>query len=201
MKEETTNPIEEFERELGLPNGFYRSLMHEDDWSFVIKLSALFEASTSSVLTKVLDPRLEESITRLEQASSKTSRNTLLYRLDVLSLEQYNFLNKLAELRNSIVHQIKNVNFNFESYIESLDKNQRNNFVSAIDTKFFKKIKFNNVEYKVEKFIMFNPKCMIWMTAREIFACLYLELTGKDLAVDSSLRGLLDLPCKVILPR
>jgi hypothetical protein len=37
------NDVKAFERRLGLPVGFYERLLQEDDWSFVIKLNALFE--------------------------------------------------------------------------------------------------------------------------------------------------------------
>ena len=39
-------------QKLGLPEGFYNNLLNEDDWSFVIKLSALFEAAATHVLTE-----------------------------------------------------------------------------------------------------------------------------------------------------
>jgi hypothetical protein len=39
--------ILELESKVGVPENFFRSLAQADDWSFVIKLHALFEAEPS----------------------------------------------------------------------------------------------------------------------------------------------------------
>ena len=46
--------ITQLERRLGLPEGFYERLVREDDWSFVIKLNALFEAACTHALANRL---------------------------------------------------------------------------------------------------------------------------------------------------
>lgn len=38
------------EHRLGIPKGFYARQLKEDDWSFVIKLNALFEAACAHAL-------------------------------------------------------------------------------------------------------------------------------------------------------
>lgn len=43
--------IADFEKRLNLPLGLYEKLLKEDDWSFVIKLSALFEAACTHILS------------------------------------------------------------------------------------------------------------------------------------------------------
>jgi hypothetical protein len=42
--------VEQFEQRLELPKGFYTDLLREDDWSFVIKLSAFLEAACTTSL-------------------------------------------------------------------------------------------------------------------------------------------------------
>jgi hypothetical protein len=42
--------ILELESKLGLDQGFFGNLQSEDDWSFVIKLHALFEAACTHLL-------------------------------------------------------------------------------------------------------------------------------------------------------
>ncbi len=51
---EMSKEVSELESLLGLPNGFYNNLLAEDDWSFVIKLSALFEAASGQALATKL---------------------------------------------------------------------------------------------------------------------------------------------------
>lgn len=51
-----TAPVEidrgilELESKIGVKSGFFASLLEEDDWSFVIKLHALFEAACTHLL-------------------------------------------------------------------------------------------------------------------------------------------------------
>jgi hypothetical protein len=51
--------IKDIERDLGLPIGFLVTLKEEDDWSFIIKLHALFEAAYSHLLSQTLATILE----------------------------------------------------------------------------------------------------------------------------------------------
>ena len=54
--------VGKFEQKLGLPKDFYRRLLGEDDWSFVIKLNALFEGAATHVLsTRLHAPKLVDA--------------------------------------------------------------------------------------------------------------------------------------------
>lgn len=65
------NDVAQFEHCLGLPNGFYGQLLKEEDWSFVVKLSALFEAACAHILMKRLHtPELEDEIAHLDYGNS-----------------------------------------------------------------------------------------------------------------------------------
>src|SRR6266568_9608134 len=55
------------ESDFGLSEGFYRRLLQEDDWSFVVKLHALLEATMTSLLTAHFrDARLQDLLARME---------------------------------------------------------------------------------------------------------------------------------------
>src|SRR5680860_351259 len=104
---EMTKEVSELERLLGLPNGFYNNLLSEDDWSFVIKLSALFEAASGQALAaKLQHPEIESALSYLEQANPKYGKVTLMLQLDIINKEQSSFLTKLAELRNKLIHNV-----------------------------------------------------------------------------------------------
>ena len=65
MATDIFHDVVQFEQCLGLPNGFYEKLLGEDDWSFIVKLSALFEAACSHILVKRLHaPELEDYLGR-----------------------------------------------------------------------------------------------------------------------------------------
>jgi hypothetical protein len=57
---------------LGVPPGFYDRLLHEDDWSFVIKLNALVEAACTDALAASLHaPELATCLATLDLGHSK----------------------------------------------------------------------------------------------------------------------------------
>ena len=122
--------VHEFEEKLSLPKNFYENLLKEDDWSFIIKISTLFEAAcTHALATKLAAPEIEDCLSFLEQANSKYGKIVLLKKLGVLYPEQAKFLENLASQRNKLSHDISNVSFTFEKQINSMDSNQKKSFV------------------------------------------------------------------------
>ncbi len=168
--------VEKFEKELGLPNGFYTSLINEDDWSFVIKLSAFLEAvCTDILLTKFKDEKLENSLALLDYANPRCGKINFLEKMQVLEKEQAQVLYELATIRNNIVHKVENINFTFENYIKGLDKPQKQAFVKKFGHGINETITFKDLKIQKFDFVMENPIYAIWITIEEIVACFYLE--------------------------
>jgi hypothetical protein len=171
------NDIVEFEKLLALPNGFYEKLLEEDDWSFVVKLSALFEAASSHILVKRLDtPELADSFAELDYAHSKFGKVTLLKKLGAINDEQSKVLLALATLRNKLVHNIASVGFSFEKYIATLDKQQKSAFVLSFGHGINDNIQLGDDVVSRRDFVLQNARLSLWMTSAEILACLYLEI-------------------------
>jgi hypothetical protein len=78
------------------------------------------------------DPRLEEIISRLDVSDRQRGKLAFVKALDLLPEEERAFIQKLAELRNSLVHNIKNLDFNLKLYLEELDQAQRKAFKGPI---------------------------------------------------------------------
>jgi len=58
--------LDSLEDRLGLTRGFCERLASEDDWSFLIKLSALLETALTEAVTRMLNrPELEEPFSLL----------------------------------------------------------------------------------------------------------------------------------------
>ena len=174
---EIFDSVKEFERKLSLPEGFYEKLLEEDDWSFTIKMSALFEAAcTHALVTKLNTPELEKSLSQLDQANSSYGKVKLLKCLNLIEDEQSDFLMKLANLRNNFVHNVSNVELTFETLIENMDKNQSKSFVKWVGHGIVEEaiIEGNSVTRK--SMVLDNPKLSIWITAAEVLASLYLEV-------------------------
>lgn len=195
MSSEIQKKVDEFEERLGLPRGFYTQLLNEDDWSFIIKISALIEAACTHILSyKFRHPELEDSFSFLEQGNRKTGRVALLKRTDALYDDQAKVLYSLAELRNSLAHNVKNTNFKFDEYVNELDKNQKEKFVNDFGSGVKDEIVIGDVVVKKATFVLENPKLAIWLTCHEIIACLYIEIEKTDLVTKlGSLDGLENL--------
>ena len=177
MTNDIFTDIHQFEKRLSIPSGFYVSLLKEDDWSFVIKISAMLEASCTHILaTKFHRPDLEGNLAYLDQANSKVGRIAFLKKLGALYKEQVTILKSVAELRNKLVHDVENVAFEFNRYIATLDKNQKANFVRDFGHGVQDHIRIRDKTISRDSFVLENPKLAIWLTVAEIIACLYLEI-------------------------
>jgi hypothetical protein len=169
--------VSALENLLGLPNGFYNSLLAEDDWSFVIKLSALFEAASGQALAaKLQHSEIESELSYLEQAK----KISLILKLNIITKEQSNFLIDLASLRNTLVHNISNVTFNWEVFTSKFDKNKKKSFAKVFGHGIYENFEVDGVSLNRTDFTVDNPKMAIWVTAQEVLACLHADIANSS---------------------
>jgi hypothetical protein len=108
------------EHDCGLPNGFCLALLQESDWSFVIKLHALLETAVSQLLVHSLGRReLADTFASLEMSNTKTGKLAFVNALRLLPKAQIEFIRALSELRNQLVHRVKNVSFNLTEHFSA----------------------------------------------------------------------------------
>jgi uncharacterized protein YutE (UPF0331/DUF86 family) len=169
--------IKILENDFKLPKGFYRSLLSQDDWSFVLKLAALFERACAFSLSMTLHSKLSDEFSKLDQFV----RVKWLTKIGVITNDQSDFLQELAKLRNDLVHKIDKVNFNFSSYIGSLDKNQIKKFIRIFGFNVKEHIEINtmNIRSSKKKMLLSHPKISIWCSASEVLACIHIEKDKK----------------------
>lgn len=178
--------IEEFESRLNLPSGFYSKLLEEDDWSFVIKISALFEAACTHILAvRLRAPEIETALAHLEQGNTRYGKIVLLKKLNAITSEQSSILSALAKLRNELAHNIANVGFTFTSYTKDMNKDNKNNFVKLFGHGLTDEIEIKNKQIPKRDFVLSSAKLAIWMTAAEVLACLYLEIESAKFSFNS----------------
>jgi len=169
--------LKEFEVELGLPTGFTYSLIEQDDWSFIIKSHALLESCVSYLLTGVFkEPDLNDVFSRLDMSDSRSGKLAFAKAVGVLDKESRSFIRKLSEIRNFVVHSIKNVNFEFDTYVNGLDPNQKRSLGMALgyfepsdDFEYDDKI-YNKVDWTVA-----NPKKATWFSLVNLVSVVYLN--------------------------
>lgn len=168
--------VASLERRLGLPERFYERLLREDDWSFVIKLNALFEAACAHALTaRLRAPELIDQFARLELADRDRGKIKFLSTLGCINDEQVKFLRELAGLRNTLAHNVSQVNFTFDAYVAGLDSNQKKKLAAVFGHGCKDPILVAGKKIPLAKFTAENMKLVIWLTAAEVLACLYLE--------------------------
>lgn len=162
--------ILELESKVGVPENFFRSLTQADDWSFVIKLHALFEAAcTHLLLFPFKEPNLSEVFSRLELSNKTTGKIAFLTNLGLLSKENRRFISSLSELRNSLVHDVRNAEFSLKAMVESLDASEVKNLA----------VSFSPYETHIRRF-PYDPKMKLG----------YDEQLQKQAAIESLIKRL-----------
>ncbi len=124
--------LRQSEIDLHLREGFFQSLLKEDDWSFVIKAHALIEGAVSQQLSITLDSLLHKIFRHLELGDARTGKMIFAEALGLLSKDECTYIRKLSELRNLLVHDIRTTDFKFKAHIDSLDDNQRKAFLKWV---------------------------------------------------------------------
>jgi hypothetical protein len=135
IPEAQERPIADIENQLGLPTGFLRGLYdHEDDWSFVIKSHAFLEAALTHLLADHLGKEdLLPVFAYLETSNVRTGKLAFVKAFDLLDKGARRFIHTLSELRNDLVHEVSNVNFDFATYVSNLSDKERKEFIGAFD--------------------------------------------------------------------
>ena len=124
--------IAELEQRIGVAPGFFDGLVQEDDWSFVIKLHALLEAAcTHFLLVHFKEPALGDVLARLELSNKTTGKVAFLAALELVAKPSRRYISALSELRNSLVHDVRQSRFRLSEWVASLDPAQVKSFAVA----------------------------------------------------------------------
>ena len=171
--------ISELEKKVGLPHNFIHKLTSEDDWSFVIKLNALFEAASTHLLVSKLNvPELKDNLSYIDFGNSKFGKVALLKKLGCINSDEAKFLQMLFELRNKLAHNIAHVNFSFASHLNNMDSNQKKSFVNSVKCG-NETIFWNCEDQPREKYVISHPKLLIFLTASDILVSLHMQTVGE----------------------
>jgi hypothetical protein len=168
---------------LQLPQGFYGKLLGEDDWSFVIKLSSLFEGACTQVLIAHANcPAMNDALSRMTMRGSKIKT---MVSLGSLTQDQAGILEAIATLRNSLVHSISNVTFSFDGYFERLAPQRAKQEVKLFGHGLKDQLPVGGSLVSRAEFVRANPKVSIWLTSAEVLACIGLGISDAKFRLDS----------------
>jgi hypothetical protein len=124
--------VVELQTKLGLSSDFFKRLLKEDDWSFVIKLHALLEAVCSDLLThRLAEPGLAGIVSRLELSNKTCGKMAFIKELELLDEESRRFISTLSEWRNNFVHNVQNCNASLSAIVDTMNSNELKQFVKC----------------------------------------------------------------------
>lgn len=165
------------ETNLGLKQGFFESLDsdNENDWSFVIKAHALAEAAVSHLLTEAIKrPELADIFSRLDMSNKITGKAAFVKALGLLGEEERRFVSAFSELRNRLVHDVRNVNFDLLEHVESLGAKERETFLKNFN------IISTEVTDDVRNLFRLDPRQALWYSTMAFLGTVYLKSQPRE---------------------
>jgi len=179
--------LQELESKIGVRESFFQDLLNEDDWSFIIKLHALFEAAcTHLLLFHFKEPTLSGIFSRLELSNKTTGKVAFLEKLELIGKDNRKLVSALSELRNTLVHDVRNAEFSLSTMIMSFSPSEIKQFAvvfSPYET-LIRKVPFSpelnlgfpedvqahaSIERMIER-LRNNPKLHIWVGAHRVLS-------------------------------
>jgi hypothetical protein len=108
-------------------------ILIQNDWTFIITLHAMIETALNAALVKQFDaPELSGVIAKLETSNMATGKIAFAKTLKILDPRSVVFIQKLSELRNFCVHDIRNFKFDLDKHLAALPDDKRNELMKPI---------------------------------------------------------------------
>ncbi len=166
--------LAELERKLEVPEGLFFRLRDEaEDWSFLIKVQALIEASLDHLIKRELNrPELHAFIEKLGY-NGRLGKLELIRSLKLLDKVHFDYLDLLAKFRNDMAHDIRFVGFKLSDY---LDKKSDEKFREVIIRASCLPKDFDlKINKKIRAQMLSNPKLYFWIGAMNCLTQVYLH--------------------------
>jgi hypothetical protein len=166
--------VNQLEAELGLEPGFLESLdgEAESDWAFVIKLHALVEAAVTHVLTTALRrPELERVFARIDMSNKQSGKAAYIDALELMSKPERRFVSSLSELRNDLVHDVRNTRFQLHEHVESMDAEGKQRFARNFN------LFGAGAEAPMAQLLVQDPRQGLWHCGMALLGSIYLRST------------------------
>jgi hypothetical protein len=164
------------EERLGLERGFLDRLDAEDenDWSFVIKLHALVEAAVSHLITTEMGrPELRALFARLDISNKTTGKAAFVKAMGLLDEPARRFMSSLSELRNDLVHDVRNVNFDLAAHVAAMNSDKQAQFLKNFN------LLSTDVDDNVRNLFRHDPRQALWYAGMAFIGLVYLRIRPK----------------------
>jgi hypothetical protein len=168
-------PLAEWVRvSVGIPDRLWGSLQTDDDWTFVIKIHGLIEATLNQLLLNELgNPALHTFISRLATADERTGKLAMVKACALLDKNAWAFIRALSVLRNKLVHNIKNFDLKIPEYAEELKGGDGRDWRNGLKTGISELS--NMLGRPVDEYIKDEPRTAIKIACFQIMRAVFLH--------------------------
>src|SRR6266498_2185517 len=105
----------------------------DNDWMLIVKLHAMIETGLNAALLKQFAvPELASVIAKLDTSNTATGKIAFAKALKILEPKSAVFVQKLSELRNLCVHDVRNFEFQLDKHLDGLSDDKRNELVKPV---------------------------------------------------------------------
>ena len=161
------------EERIGVKPGFFDRLDSDDDtdWAFIIKLHALVEAAISHLLaTELRREELQRVFSRIDLSNKYTGKAAFVEALDLLDKPARTFMHSLSTLRNSLVHDVKNVDFDLDQHVSVMNDQKKKQFIAEFN------LVSSDVTNEIRRFYLDDPRQALWYSGMAFLGLVYLKI-------------------------
>jgi hypothetical protein len=169
--------IRNIEGRSGVRAGFFADLLKEDDWSFIIKAHALLESACAELLAERTGvPALIDVFSRLELSAKTTGKVAFLKAFDLAIDRERRFIVALSELRNTLVHNVRNTTFSLTEHVLAFDRNQKKSFVESFGYAYLSEDENGKEFISQPARVLEKPKESIWLGLKYVLGVVSIQM-------------------------
>jgi hypothetical protein len=166
--------IPKLEEKLGIEPGFFNKLSDEEDWALIIKLHALIESAVSELLTEAFkNASLKDTFSLLELSNKRTGKMAFINALGLLGVAERRYISSLSELRNKLVHNIQNVNYQLDEKVKKMGKEEFESFIKNFNAL------ATDLDDSIHNLFREDPAQAIWYGGMAVLGVIYLKHEGQ----------------------
>jgi hypothetical protein len=127
--------LNDLEQRFDFPKGAFWNLYFEDDFSFFVKFTAVFEfILAKSIAGRIFNPTLAKEdvdgiVRRLDLANLHTGKLKLAESFEILPKEDCKFIRAFAELRNKLAHNGSMILFDVEDFLGTMEEKDQRSWI------------------------------------------------------------------------
>ncbi len=107
-----------------------------DDWTLIVRLHAMIEAGLNAALVRQFEkPELADIIAKLDTSNMVVGKVVFAKALGILEKGSCAFIQKLSELRNFCVHDIRNFKLDLDKHVsENMESNKSHALLKVLNS-------------------------------------------------------------------